>query len=277
MTHSDWGDWLLREIESTRPDGLTVWYLGCNGFFVKASDGTTIAIDPYMGGGNPPRTVRMIPVPFDPTDVTQCDGILATHEHSDHVDGPSQGPILGATDARFYGPDDSVAVCTDNGWAETYDLPAETFVTVAETDSFEIGDVTVHVRAANDPDATHPVSYVIEHAGHTFFHAGDARPSEAFETVGTEFDLDLGAIAFGSIGYIPDKNTNEPQRTKWYNDENEILRAAEQLKLDRLLPTHWDMWRGLRADPTALFDHKQSLRYPKHIDIARIGDSVRIL
>ncbi|RRJ33528.1 MBL fold metallo-hydrolase [Halocatena pleomorpha] len=276
MTHSDWGDWLLREIEATVPESLSVWYLGCNGFVVKANDGTTIFIDPYLGTGDPPRTVRMIPVPFDPADVQVADAVVATHEHTDHVHGPSQGPILEATDARFYAPDDSLAVTEREGWRETYDLTDATFEQVSEGETIEIGAVTVHIEPANDPDATHPVSYLIEHDERTFFHGGDARPSDAFESIGSAYDIDLGALAFGTVGMIPDKETGEPVRTRWYNDENQIIKAAEQLQLDRLIPTHWDMWRGLTADPTTLEHHRYTMSHPRRLEICRIGDRVQI-
>ncbi|MFC6835912.1 MBL fold metallo-hydrolase [Halomarina ordinaria] len=270
--HSDWGDWLLRAVEEADPDGLAVWYLGCNGFVVKASDGTTLFVDPYLGTGDPPRTVRMIPVPFDPTDVREADAVLATHEHTDHVHGPSQAPILAGTGADFYAPDAGLDVVEEEDWTGEWDVAREQLVEVGEGDTFEVGGVTVHVAAANDPDADHPVSYVFEHAGRTFFHGGDARPGEAFERVGERFDIDLGVLAFGSVGRIPDKETGEPTRTRWYSDENMVVEAAAQLDLDRLLPTHWDMWKGLTADPTALFEHARSFDAPRRVEVHQIGD-----
>ena len=35
MTRSDWGDWLVCEIEDSAPDGVAIWYLGCNGFVLN--------------------------------------------------------------------------------------------------------------------------------------------------------------------------------------------------------------------------------------------------
>ncbi|QLD88014.1 MBL fold metallo-hydrolase [Natronomonas salina] len=272
--HSDWGDWLPRAVADADPEGLRLWYLGCNGFVLKADDGTTVFVDPYLGTGDPPRTVRMVPVPFDPADVVEADAILATHDHSDHVDGPSQAPILEGTNATFYGAEPSVE--TASGWTDEYDVDDEDLVTVEEGETLEIGALTVSVEPAHDPDADHPVSYVIEHDAGTFFHGGDARPSDDFEAVGDRYDIDLGALAFGSAGMIPDKETREPKLTQWYSDENMIAEAARQLELDRLLPTHWDMWKGLTADPEALRHHVRSFEHPRTLEILEIGDETDV-
>jgi len=271
--HSDWGDWLPTAVADADPDGLAVWYLGCNGFVLKSASGTTLFIDPYLGTGDPPRTVRMIPVPFDPEDVTDADAVLATHEHSDHVHGSSQGPILAEAGANFYGPDASIDVVREEGWLDEWDIEPSQLERVSEDDAIRIGDLTVRVEAANDPDAAHPVSYVIEHQAGTFFHAGDARPGE-FEAVGERYDIDVGVLAFGSTGMIPDKETREPKRTTWYNDENMLVEAAQHLQVDTLVPTHWDMWKGLTADPTALVHHTQSFAYPETLKVVEIGDRI---
>ena len=274
--HSDWGDWLPRAIQTATPSGVAVWYLGCNGFALKGNEGTTIFIDPYLGLGSPPRTVRMIPVPFDPEDVTEADAMLATHEHTDHVHGPSQAPILANTGATFYGPDDSLSVALqEENWSESFDdVYDEQFSEVSEGDSFDVGEFTVHVEEAHDPDATHPVSYVIEHDAGTFFHGGDTKPSEEFTRIGEEYDIDLGVLAFGTVGNIADKQSGEPKRTRWYNDENQAVEVASDLQFDRLLPSHWDMWRNLTADPKALVHHIKSFAHPRRLELVEIGDRV---
>lgn len=268
---SDWDDWLPRAVESATPDGLAIWYLGCNGFIVKSSGGTTVFIDPYLGIGDPPRTVRMIPVPFNPEDITECDAILGTHEHTDHVHGPSQVPILAGTDADYYTTDSGHDVIREEAWLENDSVTDDQLHEVTDGDTLEIGDLTIHVEPANDPDAEHPVSYVFEHDSGTFFHGGDARPGE-FESVGERYDIDVGVLAFGTVGMIDDKETGEPTRTQWYNDENMIIEAANELQLDTLIPTHWDMWKGMTTEPTVLHNHANSFAYPSALSIVEIGD-----
>ncbi|PSP27699.1 MBL fold metallo-hydrolase [Halobacteriales archaeon QH_2_65_14] len=273
--HSDWSDWLPREIEAADPDGLWLWYLGCNGFALKSSGDTTVFVDPYLGTGDPPRTIRMIPVPFEPEDVAEADAVFATHEHTDHTHGPSQAPILAGTGAGFFAPGASIDVTRKEGWTENWAVEDDQLHEVAEGDSFDVGDLTVHVEPANDPDAEEPVAYVVEHESGTFVHGGDARPGE-FEPLGEAYDVDLGALAFGSVGMIPDKETREPKLTKWYNDESMLVAAANELQLDRLVPTHWDMWKRLTADPTALYDHARSFEYPRSLEVVEIGDSIEL-
>lgn len=275
MTRSDWEDWLPNAIDEADPETVSLWYLGCNGFAIKGSDGTTLWIDPYVGTGDPPRTIRMIPVPFDPEDVSSADAVLATHEHTDHTHGPSQGPILASTGADFYAPDDSLAVALEeNSWPDAYGLNRAQFHEVEAGDRIEIGEFDIDVVETHDPDSTHPVGYVIEHEAGTIFHGGDTKPTDAFEPIGQEYDIDVGILAFGTVGMIPDKRTREPKRTKWYNTETEVVRAANQLRVDRLIPTHWDMWKGLTADPTVLHHHAASFQYPERLEIVTIGDRV---
>lgn len=267
---SDWDDWFVsEEIEATDIDGVTLWFLGCNGFVIRSSD-TTIYIDPYFGTGDPPRTVRMVPVPMHPGDATECDAVLATHEHVDHLHPPSYEPLVTNCDANLYATETALA-------APQYDsgrrVPATQRHPIVPGDAFDIGDFTVHVRDANDPDASGDVTYVIDHQAGTFFHAGDSRPApETFPTIGAEFDIDLGALAFGSTGRIFDYEADEAMRRKWYMDEDEVIEAASQLELTRLMPTHSNMWRGMEAEPAALRAHAISHPFPRVVEQSRIGD-----
>ncbi len=271
MIESDWGRWLVDAIESADPEGMAAWYLGCNGLAVT-SGRTTLYVDPYLGLGDPPRTVRMVPVPFAPGAPTAADAILVTHEHTDHLHGPTQGPMLAQTGATLYAPDHAIDLVHERAWLETYDITANQLVAVAPGETIDLDDLAVAVHPASDPDAEAPVAYAIDDGSRTLVHPGDARPSATMADIGAAHDVDLAVAAFGSRGYIPDKHTGEPTATTWYNDANDVIELAQQVGTTRLVPTHWDMWKGLTADPTALLAHARSVTPPARVDIVEIGD-----
>ncbi len=269
MVHSTWGDWFVsREVEAVEPSGVSVWYLGCNGFVVRSAE-TTLYVDPYFGDGDPPNVVRMIPVPIDPADATLCDAVLVTHEHIDHVHPPSYGPLVTDLGASIHAPS---AAYTDPDYDGDLRAPEDRRHTVSVGDSFEVGDFDVHVRGANDPDAIEPATYVIEHDAGVVLHAGDSRPAAAFEEIGREFDIDLGILAVGSMGHIHYPEDGETRRTEWYMNENQVVEAANALRLDRLLPSHFDVWRGMNADPKSLDEHAAAHEYPHVVETPTVGD-----
>ncbi|MFB6149186.1 MAG: MBL fold metallo-hydrolase, partial [Halobacteriales archaeon] len=234
---------------------------------------TTVYVDPYFGDGDPPETIRMIPVPMDPADATQCDAVLITHEHIDHIHPPSYGPLTEELDATIAAPS---AAYDRPDYDGDLRAPATQRETVTPGTSITIGDIEVHVRGANDPDAIEPVSYVIEHEAGILFHGGDTRPATSFADLGTEFDIDVGILALGTVGRIYDEQERKGVTTRWYMDENRVIEAANDLRLNRLVPSHYDMWKGVGADPTALHDHARSYPYPRIIDPMQIGDHIRL-
>jgi L-ascorbate 6-phosphate lactonase len=211
----------------------------------------------------------MIPVPMDPADATDCDAVLATHEHVDHMHPPSYGPLVNDLDAELHAPS---AAYTDPEYDGPMQVPEGDGNRVQPGNSIEIGDLTVHVREAHDPDSAEPVSYVFEHEAGTVFHGGDTKPAGAFEAVGEEFDIDAGILAFGTRGNVADEE--RVHRVSWYMHPDQVIEAANALRIDRLLPTHYDMWNGVDGDRKAVFEAARSHAYPRRIDPIRIGDRI---
>jgi len=191
-----------------------------------------VLIDPYLGTGDlhvldRPETIRMTPVPFDPQDVSTLDALFVTHEHSEHRHEASQAPLLAGTDTPLYAPAESVSRCRDeDAWHEDRPIDADQFHTVTAGETVSVGAFEVTAAGARDPAAVNPVSYVVEHDAGTFFHAGDGRPCDVFETVGKRYDIDLGAVALGHHRSHPVPRGDLPRTVTFYNDSDEVIEIA---------------------------------------------------
>lgn len=280
MVRSTWGNSFVNgEVERFEPEGLSVWYLGGNGFIARTPE-TTVYIDPFFGDGDPPSFWRMIPVPMDASDATLCEAVLVTHEHLDHMHPPSYGPLVNDLGAPVYAPESAY---TDPHFEGDLRIPSDRKNLVEPGDSFEVGDLQIHARVSDDPDSSGSVSYVVEHDSGTFFNAGDSRYTDGFHDIGDEFDIDLGSLVFGSHSRIywsdwwtDEDVSGETRYTQMYMTENDVIRSANALELDRLVPVHYDLWKGAQADPKSLADHAASFEYPRAIDIARVGDRLAV-
>ncbi|WP_248905447.1 MBL fold metallo-hydrolase [Halocatena marina] len=273
MIRSTWDEWFIEEVENAVIGGLSIWYLGATGFIIRTAT-TTMYIDPYFGiGEHRSDAVRICPIPMDPSDATLCDAILITHEHVDHMHPPSYIPLGESLDATIHAPE----TCFIN---PDYDgplrIPPPQRSTVKPGDTFEVGDLTMYVFAANDTDAVEPVSFVIEHASGTFYHGGDTKYTDQFIAIGERFDITLAAFAFGTVGPFTPPDEVRVKPTRWYMDGNEMIKAAVALGVERLVPTHYNLWKGFETDPKVLHDHAVSFRYPNVIEMVRVGDRLDI-
>jgi L-ascorbate 6-phosphate lactonase len=184
---------------------------------------------------------------------------------------------LESTGARCYAPAAAHAKATETeAWPSRYGVDAHQIIEVGPGDEFDVGGFSITVIETHDPDALDPVGFIIDHPGGTIVHIGDARPSADLGDVGDSYDIDIAIAAFGTAGMIPDKQTGELVRTEWYSDADDIITVAQQLRCERLIPSHWDMWKGLTADPRGLVDHARSFPYPRHVEVLEIGDSTTL-
>lgn len=89
MIVSDWSDWFLCVVELVDFEMVVIWYLGCNGFVIKGSEGMMLFVDLYVGIGDLLWMVCMIFVLFDFEDVIEVDVVFVMYEYMDYVYGQS--------------------------------------------------------------------------------------------------------------------------------------------------------------------------------------------
>lgn len=279
-TFPEWGTWLNEEIESMEVKNGTfaMWWLGCTGIWLKTENATNLLIDLWCSTGK--RThgnglmkkghqhqkmigclkmqpnLRNVPCVIDPFAIEHLDALLATHDHSDHMDvNVAAAVVRNCPKALFVGPENCVKI-----W-EKWGVPEERLVTVRPGDKIKIKDIEIEAVESFDRTelVTAPaeevlkgkmpldmdvraVNYIIKMPGGTVYHSGDSHYSNYFAKHGNEHEID---VALGSFGENPRGMTDKLTAS-------DILRMAECLKTKVIIPIHHDIWTNFKADPNEI-------------------------
>jgi L-ascorbate 6-phosphate lactonase len=149
-------------------NGIAIWYLGQNGFILKATDGPLIGIDLYLTNScasrfkeRPYRLDRQLPIFIEPEDL-EVDVFITTHSHDDHADPETIRRMRKNGEIKFLGPFDSIRVYRECGVdgsccrlmhpGQTLDLGGSVSVTgtfALPTDATDLNHTGVLLRFAN--------------------------------------------------------------------------------------------------------------------------------
>lgn len=276
-TFPEWGTWLNEEIEreEVAPGTFAMWWLGCTGIWLKTENGTNIVTDLWCNTGKKTHgsgmmkqghqhmkmigcqkiqpNLRNVPCVLDPFAMKNVDALLATHDHSDHIDINVAAAILqNCPDCRFIGPENCV-----NKWIE-WGVPAERCTIVRPGDAVTVKDITI--KALDSFDRTElvtvpahvtlkgtmpqdmdvrAVNYLFETPGGNLYHSGDSHYSNYYAKHGNDNKID---VALGSFGENPRGMTDKLTAI-------DMLRMAECLNCQCVIPIHHDIWTNFKADP----------------------------
>lgn len=298
----EWGTWLNEEIdeEVVEPGNIAMWWIGCTGMWFKTENNTNIALDLWFGNGKRTKKVkemakfhqmrnmtggkalqpnlRAAPIVYDPFAVTAVDAVLSTHYHNDHIDPFFAAAVLKncADDVPFIGPQESV-----NKWL-SYGVPESRCRVVKPGDVIKIKDIeivvldsfdrTCLVTVEEDVRGVCPtnmdekaVNYLFKTPGGNIYHSGDSHYSIYYAKHGKDHKID---VAFGSYGENPIGNQDKMTSI-------DILRMAECLGCEVVIPLHYDVWTNFKADPYEimyLWKYKKDvLQYKFHPFIWDVG------
>jgi len=234
---SEWFDWFLKEVDGYQIEkGLALWSLGGAGFILKTRK-TTVYIDPYCGGSikipDLNTVYRMVPIPFNPSDVKTIDATVITHEDLDHLNEDFIFPVNKNTKSLFIGPP---SVCE---LLESWGIPKERIVNLNEYQATKIKDIRIVALPANDPVPKTANTYLFEAENIGVFHSGDSLFSEEFYKASKKYKIDIALVSLGA----------NPPGMEIYNNPGEVVRIARDLNAKVVIPMHWNLWSFSMENP----------------------------
>ncbi len=228
---------LAMAVRTTRvPEGaVALWWIGQGGFLFKGSDGTVLAVDPFLSDAGahrlPPATPtpRQFPTLISPEALgTLTTAVLCTHEHLDHVDPEAIGAIAAANRTLLLlGPRGVRAAYARFG------VPVEQIVALDVGESYALGLWTLTATFA-DHRADGPIGFVLDTGTTRIYHTGDTEAHDRLHDVAA-FTPSLVTVVINGRG----GNMNA----------EDAARLVATLGARAAIPTHYDLFANNLTDP----------------------------
>jgi L-ascorbate metabolism protein UlaG (beta-lactamase superfamily) len=243
-------------------------WLGQAGFLIRLGE-CLLAIDPYLSDsladkyrGRPWAHERMMPIPIEPSRVTNVSAVLCTHAHGDHLD-PGTLPELARVnpECRFVVP------CAAHRTALERGVPAEQLITIDAGQQLALAaDVSLNaVPAAHEECRVderghhHFLGYVLRRGALAVYHSGDCVP---FPGLAERLARERITVAL-----LPVNGRDAVRRERGVPGNFTFAEAVDlcvQAAIPRLIVCHFGMFAFNTVDP-AWLDRQ----------IADVGDSIQ--
>ena len=235
----------------------TLRWLGMAGFLIN-SRGTTLMVDPLLGGFDMPIMIEM---PLAAADVPRLDAILVTHSDNDHYSVPTCRDLAGVT--RAYRSTKYVA-----SLMKDEDLPGHGHDI---GDDFNVGPVRVEVTPA-------------DHAWQNESPGASTRTFQLEDACGFWIETPDGTIwAPGDSRLIPEHHLQMPAAdalffdfsdSEWHFGLAGAVKMANAYPHTPLLLYHWGSvdapdFAPFNADPESLYDR---VKNPERIRVLAPGE-----
>jgi L-ascorbate metabolism protein UlaG (beta-lactamase superfamily) len=235
------------------PEGqLAVWALGQSGFVIKG--GRTIAyIDPYLSDsvastGGPQRR---FPIPLEPAEARHAQVVFATHEHRDHADAATLGPLMAASPQATL-----VTSRQGRDVALGADIAEDRIVVPRLGERAELAGLaytaTPAAHYAYEADAagySRWMGFLIELNGVTLYHSGDTIVFPELLDALKGWSIDLALLPINGRDFFRERGNIVGNL--WPREAAEL---ATELKARVLIATHNDLFATNRIPPGLLWE-----------------------
>ena len=258
----------LADVTATvaRRQGVSLWWLGQSGVLVHY-DGVCIAIDPYLSdslthkyAATAKPHVRLTARVVDPTLLAMVSVVTSSHNHTDHLDAETIGPMRQANPAL-------AVLCSaanvDFAQQRLGMMPTGLVLGTPYTHGpFVIHAVPAAHNQREQDNAGHEryIGIVVAVGGVTIYHSGDTLRYEGMVDVLRQWVIDVALLPI---------NGNNPTRGVAGNlDGVEAAQLAHDIGARLVVPCHYDMFAFNTADPAVFVDTARQLGQPYQVMLA---------
>ena len=196
-----------------------------HGCFSMAAEGKRVLIDPFISGN---------PLAVEKPDEIECDAVLVTHAHEDHLGDSIEIAI--ANDAVLVATYELANWCQRQGVADVFPMH------IGGGHEFEFGHVKLTVAQHSSSIVTDDVIQGISNAcgflltmgGKVFYYPGDTALCADIEMIGRLNEIDVTTLPIGDVFTM---------------GMDDAVIAAEMLGAKLTIPMHYDTFDVIAADP----------------------------
>lgn len=268
------GENLLREIRETAlPDSiLSCWYIGQMGVILKWKH-FVLFLDPvlndlYRTDGSSRRTYE---IPFLPDQVTGVLAVLGTHDHADHINMDTLGPLLKANPlAGVVIPRSVEQSLIQKGLPAANLTGACAGTEIRLTEEIVITPVAAaHERYETDEEGNFLcLGYVIQLGAFRIYHAGDTLVTpDLLETLAVHKPFHMA--------YVPINGMDEERHQRGIIGNmgcRDAVYLVQRIEADMTIPMHYDMVAGNGENPLMFADCMHQYAPDKKYHIMKLGE-----
>jgi L-ascorbate metabolism protein UlaG (beta-lactamase superfamily) len=256
------GPQLIEQIQDSRCDEPSLWWLGHSGFALKYRN-SIFYIDPYLSDS---LAGRLTAAPLNATDVAHASLILSTHAHPDHLDAGTVPAILAASRrAKLVIPKSVAAHAHSLGIGYERMVTTDSGLRVEYLDDRIYSVPSAHNALDWTPLGGYPyLGYLIRFGGCTIYHAGDCVPYAGLADRLRPYSVTVALLPISG---------RKPDDTQPGNFEiAEAAQLAEDIGAQWLVPMHYGVLSANTGDVGRFIDHLLGQRPLQRFKVFECGE-----
>lgn len=240
-------------------NALAVWFLGQASIAVKGG-GKIIYVDPFFSHYPDEKGIskRDYPPPFAPDEVKHADWVFCTHDHVDHLDPATLGPLSASSvRARFVVPAPLTGALERIGIDQSRIVPARAGVRLELDGAGVVPVAAAHEEYRTDAHGDHLcLGYAMTLNNVTLYHAGDAVETRELVDTLRPLRIDIACLPINGADW-----KRRRRGTIGNMNARDAANIGAECGADLVIPLHWDLFSRNSENPAIFADYMTRL-YP---------------